>query len=795
MKILTLTAFLVFTAVATCFGQYYGPNSITYDAVSKVYYVSNTDSGTITRLNASFQTSTVITGLTEPKGLFFIAAGANQLLIVLDVNKIKVFDPSSYSLIQTVTVTGATNLEDAVLDLLDPDVFYLSDRGGNKIIRGELGPAPFYIPTFSDLKTGIDRPTGLWFDNLGRLLMVQDTTNSPISRIDTANGNVTLVKSTGLHYLNSIIQDAQGNYYITSWGDDNLYRFKPDFSDSVVINTYNDPTGFYFNPSLDLLITACSKCNKLEFLKLHLFIPAGNISGCPGDSATVLFNSAYKSTGTYSSFNNFVVEISDSLGSFISPKVAGYVTSDTDPTSIRIKIPSENYGSGNLLFRVKSTNPLIYSPEYNLTINPLPVAKASDYDILGSCVNASVSLGENPKANHTYSWSPGINLNDSLLANPVYTSVATGDDTLYVTVSNTLTGCKATDHVVISTQSNLTLPQLNEIVSICQGDSAAIGVTNVSYQFAWTPDFALSDDSVSNPVTGTPGDIKYYVTFTDSASGCSGTDSVVVLVNPLPDPANISDSFTVCRGEVLQIAGNPSANDRYEWSPPDHLSTDTGLSVSFQSGQSGVYEYNVAAISANDCRVNSTVVINVLQKPSPQLQSIEFLEGGISDSIDLSWTDSTGTSFANIMVLDTHGNAFTAAPGLPEGNSRFAVSNFDQFRNNGEVKFQYFLVAENPNGCATQSDTFNYFKTSVQNLHLLPFNLYPNPARNSITVTGQFPTPVEIVLLNLSGQTVLQFSEVASGQTLDVSGLPAGLYTARVTDDEGRSGVRKIALY
>jgi len=67
---------------------------------------------------------------------------------------------------------------------------------------------------------------------------------------------------------------------------------------------------------------------------------------------------------------------------------------------------------------------------------------------------------------------------------------------------------------------------------ICQGDGVQLTATGgVSY--TWSPTTGLSP-TTGSPVTATPGStLTYTVTGTDG-NGCINTDSVQVIVNPVP---------------------------------------------------------------------------------------------------------------------------------------------------------------------------------------------------------------------------------------------------------------------
>ena len=69
-------------------------------------------------------------------------------------------------------------------------------------------------------------------------------------------------------------------------------------------------------------------------------------------------------------------------------------------------------------------------------------------------------------------------------------------------------------------------------------------------------------------------------------------------------------------------------------------------------------------------------------------------------------------------------------------------------------------------------------------------NIYPNPTKNTFTVTGKDLKQAEV--LNMLGQRVT--TATGQGETLhiDIANLPTGVYFVRITDEEGRKCVRKV---
>ena len=68
--------------------------------------------------------------------------------------------------------------------------------------------------------------------------------------------------------------------------------------------------------------------------------------------------------------------------------------------------------------------------------------------------------------------------------------------------------------------------------------------------------------------------------------------------------------------------------------------------------------------------------------------------------------------------------------------------------------------------------------------------IYPNPTTGVVTVTGTNLHQTEV--LNTLGQHVANASGKGEQLTVNLNGLPAGVYFVNVTDEEGRKCVRKV---
>jgi hypothetical protein len=73
------------------------------------------------------------------------------------------------------------------------------------------------------------------------------------------------------------------------------------------------------------------------------------------------------------------------------------------------------------------------------------------------------------------------------------------------------------------------------------------------------------------------------------------------------------------------------------------------------------------------------------------------------------------------------------------------------------------------------------FSTGVEQLTPgFGMKVYPNPTREQVLIQIEEDGSVELEFISLDGRTVLQQRSLGPTMTVDVSTLPAGVYTVRV---------------
>ena len=219
--------------------------------------------------------------------------------------------------------------------------------------------------------------------------------------------------------------------------------------------------------------------------------PTGPISVCTGDSVTLWVNGAQ----TYS----WIGGINDSVP-FVPLINNTYFVNGTDSNGC--------YGSDSI----------------GIVVNNLPIINITNNSIMNSnplviCQGDSVLLWGSGA--QSYTWTGGITDSVSFIPPNNQNYIVTGTD------SN---GCSAQDSISVIINSlpavmANTVSNMNPL-NICQGDTALLWGSGAQ-SYTWTG--GINDSTSFVP----PNNQTYIVTGTDS-NGCSGSDSIDIIVNNLP---------------------------------------------------------------------------------------------------------------------------------------------------------------------------------------------------------------------------------------------------------------------
>lgn len=180
-----------------------------------------------------------------------------------------------------------------------------------------------------------------------------------------------------------------------------------------------------------------------------------------------------------------------------------------------------------------------------------------------TCNQTAHTIGSSAIAGHTYSWSPGVGLNNANIAQPIASSM----NTYTVTVTRLSNGCIAKDSVFINQNITTSMAAAGDDLSItCTKQSHVIGTpATPNSTYSWSPAIGLNNPNIAQPTVNKPG--TYSLTVTNTITGCISNDVVNIPIDTLPPNANAgSDKTLNCLEKKVSI-GNAGLNGMsYTWS-------------------------------------------------------------------------------------------------------------------------------------------------------------------------------------------------------------------------------------
>ena len=189
-----------------------------------------------------------------------------------------------------------------------------------------------------------------------------------------------------------------------------------------------------------------------------------------------------------------------------------------------------------------------YSP-ITVTVNPAPTLTLSGTNVI--CSGSSTLL--TATGANTYTWSPGAVLSNSIFVSP------TTNTTYSAVGTNTLTGCSGSASLLVNV-SPLPTITIGGTTSVCSGSPTILSASGAG-SYTWSP-----GPVVSNTISVAPTVATTY-TFAGTAtggSGCIGTKTITVSINPSPTIIVKPTTETICIGGTALFQA--SGVNTYTWS-------------------------------------------------------------------------------------------------------------------------------------------------------------------------------------------------------------------------------------
>ncbi|MBK6481761.1 MAG: PKD domain-containing protein [Chitinophagaceae bacterium] len=297
-----------------------------------------------------------------------------------------------------------------------------------------------------------------------------------------------------------------------------------------------------------------------------------------------------------------------------------------------------------------------------LTISSIQGCKASfpdtlilfdpqvDFGLIDSaCVNDSAlfaDLSTSQDSIIAWSWNfddPTSGANVSIKKNPIHIYKVAGDYNVRLTIT-TENGCtqslKKSIHVY-----GLPVVSAGTDVTVCTGDSIQLAVQG-ALQYVWKPSDFVSDSVAQDPFVFPLSTTDFIVTGIDS-NGCKASDTIIVIVAPLPATDAGSDT-SLCAGTSVTL--HASGGIFYLWSPSVYLDNDTLQQPIATPPVSTTFF--LTATDALGCSATDSMIATVV--PTPEVSITDFETSYCTNSNDVLLTATpAGGFFAGDGVLDS----------------------------------------------------------------------------------------------------------------------------------------------
>lgn len=370
-------------------------------------------------------------------------------------------------------------------------------------------------------------------------------------------------------------------------------------------------------------------------------------------------------------------------------------------------------------------------------------------NIADGAITTNVSGGTLTSPDYTYDWIFG---GSSIASTSSITNQVAGTYTFFVTDDN---GCTE-DTIVVINNINAPVITVNSTTDVtCFGSSnGAIDVSvtggTTPYTYLWNPSGIAQTQDLSNAPADT-----YSIQVTD-AVGCISILPGLVINEPAQITASITSNDAtcgVCNGTATVVGTGGTGTLSYLWSTSTNIDTESNLC-------SGIY--TVAITDQNGCTVNEDVTINDIGGPTGE--NIATTDALCAGSLDGTATVSATGGTAPYNYFWPH-NGSTNGTQNTLGAGTYNVEMID---NNGCIR-------------VAQVDILEPTPISISST-VTPSTCGNSDGSITITTSGGV-SPLSINWTNPSGQT-----------TPGVSGLPAGIYTVVVTDNNGCSVSQNISI-
>ena len=245
-----------------------------------------------------------------------------------------------------------------------------------------------------------------------------------------------------------------------------------------------------------------------------------------------------------------------------------------------------------------------------ITVKPAPTAS---FSILGQGCTVPLTLTFNNTsstgAGFTYAWNFGPNQNSNVQNPPSQTYNLVGTNQISLSVTNPTTGCSST--VVQQIEVSNYQAQINLPTVVCLGQPVSFTDNSTAGANSWSWNFGVNQGTSTeqNPTYtyNTAGTYTVQLASQNTVSGCTGSTSASITVQPTPTPSFTATPLTNCAPSVVNFVNTSIGGVSYSWDfgngPPITGTTPPAQTYPIN----GSYPVSLTMTTALGCQGTTTI--------------------------------------------------------------------------------------------------------------------------------------------------------------------------------------------
>lgn len=316
-------------------------------------------------------------------------------------------------------------------------------------------------------------------------------------------------------------------------------------------------------------------------------------------------------------------------------------------------------------------------------------------------------------------------------------------------------GCETESYLEINI-IDIPKPAISGLFTVCAGCELEYTASNPQFSSRWRVEggeIVSGQNSTAARVRWASGSLgKLVLTKFDQSSGCEDSTAITISIVDVPE-IEINGSLDVCQNQEINYSTNPNAMFENKWSVVggDVLGIDDGINCFVRWETEGAGRIKLVQAVPEVGYVDS-LALDVSVDKSPPRPTLSETSPGVLESS----ADEGNRWYKNgALIPGENGKTFS-----PTSDGLYAVQ------------------VENEFGCLSEiSAVYQFIISSAYKEFSGNFNVYPNPIYDKafIALSGS-ERALKIVLMDLSGRSLLDIDKSLLPGVIDFHHLPQGLY-------------------